>query len=70
MLLLRPKEGTRVCVLEDGRIEYMPSYDEIRALLIAMKRKLAKILPPNLRNKPTARKMHFDALNARRHRRK
>ena len=67
LLLLQPKEGTRVCVAEDGRIEYMPSYDELRALLVAMKPELANALPAHLRNKPVERKKRFDAFNARRH---
>jgi hypothetical protein len=70
LFLLKPTEGSRVRVADDGRIEYMPSYDELRALLVAMKPALANALPANLRNKPIERKKRFDALNARRHHRK
>ena len=69
LYLLRPTKGTRVCTARDGRIEYMPSFDELRAMLIAIEPNLAKAIPSTIRNKPPQRKKHFDALNAARHRR-
>jgi hypothetical protein len=70
LFVLKPKEGTRVCTLKDGRIEYMPSFAELRSMLIAIDPGIGKLLPAHMRNKPTHRKAYFDALNAARKRRK
>jgi len=69
LLLLKPKDGTRVCETPDGLIEFMPAFDELRAVLVAINPQLDELLPRSMRNKPQKRKRHFDALNARRRKR-
>jgi len=67
IFVLKPKDGTRSCKTADGRVEFMPSWAELRALLAGLDPELAKSLPVRFKNKCVQRKRRFDALNARRH---
>jgi hypothetical protein len=67
LFLLKPKEGTRVRLNDDGSVEFMSSFDELRAFLGAIDPKLGEMMPAEFKNKPLARKQKFDHWNARRH---
>jgi len=67
VFVLRPKPGTRVQQMPDGGVEFMPNFDELRALLIGISPALGQNLPPNYRNKPIERKAYYDSKNAKRH---
>ncbi len=67
LLVLKPREGTRVRVLPTGTVEFMPSWDEVKALVTAMDPEAGRRLPATLKNKPVERKARFDKFNARRH---
>ncbi|HEY8961788.1 MAG TPA: hypothetical protein VIM57_06230 [Luteolibacter sp.] len=67
VVVLRPRPGTRVTALPGGALEFMPAWDELRALIAGIDPKVAARLPKNLRNKPFARKTRFDRFNAARH---
>lgn len=62
---LRPQRGTRVLALEGGRTEWMLRYDELAALILRMGLSVSAVPP----NKPEERRLRFQKINARRHRR-
>jgi hypothetical protein len=57
---IRAKPGTRVLRLEDGLVEYMPRYGEVAALCAA----LGVTFPARLKDKPVARRLHYQQINA------
>lgn len=63
-LTLTPQPGTRVLALDGGRVEFMPRFSEIFALILQMGIKLAEEVPAD---KPEDRRLRFARLNARRH---
>ena len=55
LFLLKANKGTRVQILDDGTVEFMASWNELRAFLVAIHPEIAAILPPELCNKPRER---------------
>ena len=66
IFLLRPTKNTRVCVDKNGLIEYLATFDEIKAMLEAIDPKLAARLPKTMKNKPLRVKERWDGFNAKR----
>ena len=66
IFLLRPTKNTRVCADKNDKIEYLPTFDELKAMLGAIDPKLAKMLPKTMKNKPLHVKKSWRALNAKR----
>ena len=66
IFILKPTKGTRVCTLPNGSIEYMASFDEIRAKLHAIDPEIAAKLPETMKNKPLEIKDHWDSINKKR----
>ena len=67
LFIMRVGRGTRVQTTPDGRIEFMANYDEVKAFLIGIDRRFARILPPFMCNKPIERQRFHDRRNAKRH---
>jgi hypothetical protein len=57
LFVLRAKEGTRVQIKSDGTFEFMPNFEELRALLIGIDSTYANVLPATMRNKPRTRQI-------------
>ena len=66
LFIMRVGRGTRVQTTPDGRIEFMANYDEVKAFLIGIEPKFAKILPAFMQNKPIERQRFYDQKNAKR----
>jgi hypothetical protein len=60
VLQMRAKPGTRVLRFGDGMVEYMPRYGEVAALCAA----LGVTFPARLKDKPDARRLHYQQINA------
>lgn len=61
--LLKAKEGTRIAKLPDGVVEFMPAFEDLTRMLLAIEPSLASVIPKGIRNKPQARKDKFDSIN-------
>jgi hypothetical protein len=70
LFVLRPKNGTRVRLLPGGNIEYMPSFDELKSLLVGLDPSFEARLPANFHNKPRSRQQKFKRWNKDRHNQK
>ena len=70
LFVLNPKSGTRVRLLPGGAVEFMPSFDELRAVLTGIDPGLVAKLPDNFRNKPRARQLRYKRWNKARNRSK
>lgn len=57
---MRAKPGTRVLRIGKGVVEDMPRYSEVAALCAA----LGVTFPARLKDKPHARRLHYQHLNA------
>jgi hypothetical protein len=64
LFLLRPCPGTRVRIDDNGRIEFMAKFDEVRAWMDGIDPNLAAKLPATMRNKPRERELKWRAINA------
>ena len=67
LFILSPRRGTRVRCIRGGKIEFMPKWGELRALLAAIAPELERILPKSLCDKPIEVKRYYDRRNAKRH---
>lgn len=65
--LLKAKEGTRIAALPNGIIEFMPAFEDLTKMLIAIDPAMESIIPKGFKNKPKARKEKYDSINRRRH---
>ena len=63
---LRPKPGTRVLALPDAGIQWMPRFGEVLALILKMGLRVLETPA----DKPEARRLWYERINARRHGRK
>ena len=68
LFLLRPQEGTRLQTLPDGRLEFMPNMNELRAVLAGIDSSLETVLPDDFQNKPRRRQLWWRKRNRQRHR--
>jgi hypothetical protein len=53
-------------VLDDGTIEFMPSFNELKSMFAAIEPTLAQLLPETVRNKPESRRQRWNQVNRRR----
>jgi hypothetical protein len=65
IVTLKPRKGTRILPLPEAGVEWMPRYSEVLSLLLQMG--LTVTTAPS--DKPEARRLRFEKLNAWRHRR-
>jgi len=70
LFILRAKTGTRVIQLANGDTEFMPSFDELRAMLEAIDPQIAALFPQYLKNKPQERRQWWAQRNRNRKRAK
>ncbi len=66
LIRLKAQRGSRVQQIQDEGVEWMPRYSEVGAICRAFGIKV----PEQLQDKPAARRLYFERLNAARHRRK
>jgi hypothetical protein len=66
LFILRPEEGTRVRTLDDGSVEFMPNFEELKSMFAAIEPELAQLLPETVRNKPESRRQRWGQVNRRR----
>ncbi len=64
LFLLRAGPGTRVRIDENGLIEFMAKFDEVRAWMDGIDPNLAAKLPASMRNKPRERELKWRAYHA------
>jgi hypothetical protein len=70
LFILKPGNGTRVRILPNGDVEFMPNFDEIKAALVGIDPALVTKLPDGFHNKPRERQQKFQRLNKTRLQRK
>ena|ERR1700677_1282906 len=63
LFILKPAIGTRVRQLPDGSIEFLPNFDELRAMLGGIDPQLLRFLPDTFRNKPRQRQESYKRWN-------